>query len=108
LTGHREADQRQIEELYEPINDAFDHAVELFPALLEESHYRDIARSPVAGQLDPIMIDEGVVPALNGERSAEEALDEANQAAQDEIDFAGVYLSGAAATTAPNASGSAS
>lgn len=88
LTGHRIADQRQIDELYEPINEAFDSAVELFPALLEESHYRSIARSPVASQLDQIMMNEGVSPALNGERTPQEALDAADQAAQEEIDFA--------------------
>ncbi|CAN5328340.1 extracellular solute-binding protein [soil metagenome] len=87
LTGNRIADQLQIEELYEPINEAFDNAVEVFPALLEESHYRAIARSPAATQLDQIMINEGVSPALNGEMSAQESLDAADEAAQAEIDF---------------------
>ena len=87
LTGNRIADQRQIEELYEPINDAFDNAVTLFPAILEESHYRAIARSPVAATLDQIMMNEGVSPALNGERSPQEALDTADEAAQQEIEF---------------------
>jgi ABC-type glycerol-3-phosphate transport system substrate-binding protein len=87
LTGNRIADQRQIEELYEPINEAFDNAVQLFPALLEESHYRAIARSPAASQLDQIMMNEGVSPALAGERSPQEALDTADEVAQEEIDF---------------------
>lgn len=87
LTGNRIADQLQIEELYEPINEAFDNAVEVFPALLEESHYRAIARSPAATQLDQIMTNEGVSPALNGEMSAQESLDAADEAAQAEIDF---------------------
>ncbi len=87
LTGNKVADQRQIDELYEPINDNFDNAVELFPKLVAESHYRQIAVSPVGGQLDQIMQDEGVVPALAGEQSAEDALNEANTSAQDAIDF---------------------
>jgi len=88
LTGNVIADQRQIDELYEPINEAFDAAVELFPALVEVSNYRQIARSTVGGQLDQIMQTEGVIPALEGSRSPEEALEEANTVAQEEIDFA--------------------
>jgi multiple sugar transport system substrate-binding protein len=87
LTGHRIADQQQIDELYEPINEAFDNAVQLFPQLVEASHFRDIANSVVAGQLDQIMSDEAVAPALNGERSPQEALETADQAAQEAIDF---------------------
>ncbi|HEV2129263.1 MAG TPA: extracellular solute-binding protein [Thermomicrobiales bacterium] len=87
LTGNIEADRRQIEELYEPVNEAFDHAVELFPTLVEASTFRQIANSTVAGQLDQIMMDEGVIPALSGERSPQEALEEADAAAQEAIDF---------------------
>jgi multiple sugar transport system substrate-binding protein len=87
LTGNREADQKQIDELYESINENFDNAVQLFPQLLEASHYRQIANSEVGGQLDQIMQDEGVIPALAGEKSAEDALNDANAAAQDAIDF---------------------
>ena len=87
LTGNVIADQRQIEELYEPINDSFDHAVELFPELVAASHYREIALSPAAGQLDQIMLDEGVIPALSGERTPQEALDTADEVAQEAIDF---------------------
>jgi multiple sugar transport system substrate-binding protein len=88
LTGNIIADQRQIEEVYEPINEAFDAAVELFPQLVEASNYRQIAKSVVGGELDQIMQSEGVTPALSGERSAEEALAEADTIAQEEIDFA--------------------
>lgn len=88
LTGNMEADQRQIEELYEPINEAFDAAVELFPQLVEISNYRQIANSVVGGQLDQIMMNEGVVPALEGNLSPEEALEQADAIAQEEIDFA--------------------
>jgi multiple sugar transport system substrate-binding protein len=88
LTGNVLADQQQIEELYEPINEAFDAAVELFPQLVEVSNYRQIAKSVVGGQLDQIMQTEGVTPALAGERSPKEALEEADTIAQEEIDFA--------------------
>lgn len=87
LTGNKIADQRQIEELYEPINEAFDAAVELFPALVEVSNYRQIAKSAVGGQLDQIMQTEGVAPALSGEMSPQEALEQADTIAQEEIDF---------------------
>jgi multiple sugar transport system substrate-binding protein len=88
LTGNMEADQRQIEELYEPINEAFDSAAEFFPELVEASDYRQIARSTVGGQLDQIMQNEGVEPAMMGQASAQEALEEADIIAQEEIDFA--------------------
>ncbi len=87
LTGKISADQRQIEELYEPINEAFDHAVELFPTILDTSISREISRSPAGGQLEPIMLNDGIIPALSGEQSAQDALDTANDAAQSEIDF---------------------
>ncbi len=85
LTGSRTADQLQIE-LYEPVAGPFDDAVNLFPQILEESFNRDIGRSPVAGQLDDIMQDEGIEPAFGGQVSAQEALDQADQSAQDAID----------------------
>ncbi len=85
LTGSTTADQLQIG-LYEPVAKAFDDAVALFPQILEQSINRDIGRSPVAGQLEDIMADEGVEPALRGEMSAQDALDQANQSAQDAID----------------------
>ena len=88
LTGNSIADQQQIDELYEPINEAFDNAVQLFPELVQVSNYRQIAKSTVGGQLDQIMLTEGVTPALAGERSPQEALEEADTIAQEEIDFA--------------------
>ncbi len=85
LTGSKTADQLQIE-LYEPVAGPFDDAVTLFPQILEESQNRDIGRSPVAGQLDDIMQDEGIEPAFSGQASPQDALDQANQSAQDAID----------------------
>ena len=86
LTGSTTADQLQIEELYEPIGEAFDATVALLPELLSVSENREIAKSPVAGQLDEIMQNEGVEPALRGSAPAEDALEEANTSAQDAID----------------------
>jgi multiple sugar transport system substrate-binding protein len=86
LTGSMTADQIQIDEFYEPVAGPFDDAVQLFPQILEQSQNREIGKSPVAGQLEDIMADEGVEPALNGEVDAQEALDQANQSAQDAID----------------------
>ena len=86
LTGRKTADQIQIDEVYEPIGETFDKTVALLPELLSVSENREIAKSPVAGQLDDIMQNEGVEPALRGEVTVQEALDEANQSAQDAID----------------------
>jgi multiple sugar transport system substrate-binding protein len=86
LTGNKAADQMQIDEIYEPVGQAYDDAVKLFPQIMEESQNREIGKSPVAGQLEDIMADEGVEPALRGEMSAADALDQANQSAQDAID----------------------
>lgn len=86
LTGSKTADQLQIDEIYEPIGETFDKTVALLPELLAVSENREIAKSPVAGQLDDIMQNEGVEPALRGEVTVKEALDDANQSAQDAID----------------------
>ena len=85
LTGSKTADQMQIDEIYVPVAGPFDDAVKLFPQILEQSENRQIGRSPVAGQLEDIMADEGVEPALGG-TDAREALEQANQSAQDAID----------------------
>lgn len=86
LTGKPAVDKMQIDELYESVGPAFDGAVELLPQILEASKARDISRSPVAGQLDDILLSDGIKPALSGEASAQDALDQANQNAQDAID----------------------
>jgi multiple sugar transport system substrate-binding protein len=85
LTGSKTADTAQREQLYVPVNPAFDDAVALFPELLGQSENREIAKSPVAGQLEDIMAKDGVEPALRGEAAAD-ALETANQNAQDAID----------------------
>lgn len=86
LTANRVADQLQIDQVYEAISPQFDAAVQLFPQLIEESPNRPVANSPVGGQLQDILTQDGVLPALRGELSAEDALTQANDAAQDAID----------------------
>ena len=51
------------------------------------SRNREISKSPVAGQLEDILRQEGVEPALAGSASAQDALDQANDSAQDAIDM---------------------
>lgn len=87
FTGRISADEYQREELYESMSDAFDEAVEVFGQIAEVSRNREISRSPVAGQLVDILRQDGVEPALGGSLSAEDALDQANTAAQDAIDM---------------------
>jgi len=86
LTGSMTADQIQIEEIYDPVAGPFDDAVQLFPQILEQSRNREIGKSQYAGQLEDIMADEGVEPAMGGDMSAQDALDQADQAAQDAIE----------------------
>ena len=86
LTGSKTADQMQIFEVYEPIAPKFDQAVQLFPLLLEQSANREISNSPVGNQLHDAMMQQGVMPALRGERSPQEALTQADQTAQAAID----------------------
>lgn len=86
LTGKPAVDQMQIDELYEPVSEAFDGAVELLPQLLEGSRQRELYRSPVGGQLDQILLNDGIKPAFGGSASPQDALDTANENAQAEID----------------------
>ena len=86
LTGNREADKLQIDRVYEPIQPKFDDAVKLFPQILEKSVKVPVASSPVSKQLVDVLNNDGVKPALSGERSAKEALDRATQKGQQEID----------------------
>jgi len=86
LTGSKTADQLQLQKLYDPIAGPFDDAVKLFPQILEQAENREISKSPVAGQLDDLMANEGVDPALRKSSSPADALKQANQDAQDAID----------------------
>lgn len=87
FTGKITADDYQFNELYEPVGPAFDEAVEVFSQIAEVSRNREISNSPVAGQLQDILRQDGVEPALGGNMSAQDALDQANEAAQDAIDM---------------------
>lgn len=87
LTGRTSVDQMQIDELYEPVGEAFDEAVELLPQLLEGSTQRELYRSPVGGQIEDIILEDGIRPALSGNATPQEALDTANDLAQEAIDM---------------------
>lgn len=86
LTGNRHVDQLLIDEVYEPLDEKFDNAVRLFPELLAQSENRPVSKSPVGGQLQDILVQEGILPALRGEMDAQQALTQADASAQDAID----------------------
>jgi ABC-type glycerol-3-phosphate transport system substrate-binding protein len=85
LTANRVADQMQLDEYYEPIAPPFDDAVHLFPQVLETSRNLPTSASPVSKQLNDLM-QSASQKALRGEQSAQEAMDEATDQAQKEID----------------------
>ena len=82
LTGVPAVDQRQIDELYTSIAPQFDNAVQLFPEILAASTTRALSPSPYAQQLDQIIFQTGVLPALRGEKPVQEALDAAQSEAE--------------------------
>lgn len=87
FTSKKSADDYQFNELYESVGPAFDEAVDVFSQIADVSRNREIAKSPVAGQLVDILRQDGVEPALAGNEPAEDAVDNANDAAQDAIDM---------------------
>jgi len=86
LTAHKEADQRQIDELYDPISENVDAAVRLFPELLAASFNRPVSVSPASAQLEDLMTEVAILPALRGETTPEDALTQANDEAQDAVE----------------------
>ena len=86
LTGNMVADQRQIDELYTSLGGPFDEAVQLFPQLLQQSFSLPSAKSPAGAQITDSLDTDGVKPALRGEQPAADALEAAQQAAEDAID----------------------
>lgn len=86
MTGSRTADQAQLDQVYEPFSPAFDAAVRVFPEVLAESPNREIAVSPAATLLRQVIENVAVLPALRKETEPQPALEEADQAGQDEID----------------------
>lgn len=86
LTASISADQMQIDEYYEPIAGPFDEAVSLWPEILKQSFPIPVSKTSVSAQLQDIMQQDGVNPALQGDESPADALADANQAAQEAID----------------------
>jgi multiple sugar transport system substrate-binding protein len=86
VTAIRDVDQMQIDEFYEPLGGPFDSAIQLWPQILEQSFIRPISKSPAGNQLNDVMLQDGVLPALRGERSPEDALNNANEEAQAAIE----------------------
>ena len=86
LTGNSVADQRQIDELYTPLGGPFDEAIALFPQMLASAYSRPLGKSPAATQINDTLQVTAVLPALRGEQSAADALETADQDAQDAID----------------------
>lgn len=85
LTAHREADQAQINQLYEPISEKVDAAVRLFPEILEASVNRPSSAFPASNELNDILVQVGTMPALRGEQESADALSQADQEAEDAI-----------------------
>jgi multiple sugar transport system substrate-binding protein len=88
LTASKTADQAQLDQVYEPVDPKFDEAVRLYLDLLPQSRPNEFYISPVGQTLEDTLTQEGILPGLRKEKSAEEALKSADEAAQDEIDFA--------------------
>ena len=84
LTANKEADKLLREQVYSPINDAIDSAVALFPRLLNNSQAPP--PSPVNAEINDILNNDAVLPALRGEKSPEDALKAAQEKAQAAID----------------------
>ena len=71
-------------EVYKPTSDKFNRVVQLFPFLLE--HGRSLPASPVSAQLNDILQNAAVNPALDGSTSPKRALTDAQAKAQQAID----------------------
>ena len=85
LSANSVVDQQQIDELYESLGGPFDEAVQLWPQLLQEASSLPVVKSPVGVQIADALQNDGVLPALRGEISAEEALQQADQTAEDAV-----------------------
>jgi multiple sugar transport system substrate-binding protein len=88
LTANQTVDQRQIDELYESLGGPFDSAVELFPELLQIGFSLPTTKSIAGAQIADALQNDGVLPALRGEASPEDALADADQAAEDAVETA--------------------
>ena len=86
LTGNSAVDQMQIDQLYESLGGPLDEAVKLWPQLLQSSFSLPTAKSPVGNQIADALQNDGVLPALSGDKSPEDALKDADQAAEDAVE----------------------
>jgi multiple sugar transport system substrate-binding protein len=82
LTGNQTVDQREIDELYEPISEAYDAAVQMWPELLAQSASLPLVKSPVGADVADALKNDAVLPVLRGEKEAEDGLEDANDAAE--------------------------
>lgn len=83
LSGNEQIDRTIQQEFYESIDPKFDKVVKLYPDLLKVS--RSIPPSPVAKELNDILTNEGVNPALLGTKSPADALKAAQAKAEQAV-----------------------
>lgn len=83
LTSNKAIDAMLMADEYRPINSKFDAVVKLFPSLLD--HSRSLPSSPVSAQLNDILLNEAVLPAMLGQKSASAALKDAQSKAEQAI-----------------------
>jgi multiple sugar transport system substrate-binding protein len=86
LSASPEANRMQIDEFYTSLGGQFDAAVNLWPQILEQSFIRPVSKSPAGAQLDDIIQQNGVMPALRGESSPEDAMKDADEEAQSALE----------------------
>ena len=84
LTANKVMDQMLQTDFYQPTNAKWDTAVKLFPYLL--SHGRSFPTSPVITQVNDILVNQALSPALLGSTSPAAALKAAQAKAQAAID----------------------
>jgi multiple sugar transport system substrate-binding protein len=85
-TANSEADRRILEEVYEPVDPAFDDAVKLLVDVQEDAFA--LPASPAGAEFNRAMQD-AINRVLEGRQTPEEALTRAQREAQDAIDSAG-------------------
>jgi ABC-type glycerol-3-phosphate transport system substrate-binding protein len=86
LSADKQVDQMQIDQFYESLGGPFDAAVKLWPQLLQDAASLPTTKSPVGNQIADALQNDAVLPALSGDKSAADALKDAEQAAQDAIE----------------------
>jgi multiple sugar transport system substrate-binding protein len=85
LTASQTANQLLMEQVFEPTeNDSVNQAIGLFPTLLGAN--RQAAASPVLKEINDILSNTVIKPALNGEKSPADALKDGQEKAQGALD----------------------